>query len=393
MVSENDANKDPSAERALAPTDATTKAIAVVPKEIDAAEAAALKARAAEIVKQVEEADGSKEMELLDSLTAVGIQAQRGASSDLALLRGRVGDMLSDDTAGSQVTKDLVDLRSALNKINPSEVSRSPIERLLHILPGGDRMVDVLERIAVRYESVSRQVVMIERRLDEGRLMLVRDNIELRKLYEQVESQQLPLKKNAYLGELLMQDLQELSARTDDARKKDRVQTALYDVSIRVQDLRSMEEVNNQFFVSIEMTRDNNTRLGQAVERTLTIATNTLMVGLAIQSALARQKRVLEATERTREFLGELITANAAAIKQHTAEIGDVMNNPVIAIEKLQQAHNDLIEALDIASRLKAEGIETARANIQKLAQLSAQMEQKVSGLPDKDAEPKSLEA
>ncbi len=148
-------------------------------------------------------------------------------------------------------------------------------------------------------------------------------------------------------------------SRTDDARKRDRAQNVLYDVSVRVQDLRTMEEVNNQFFVSIEMTRDNNTRLGQAVERTLALATNTLMVGLAIQSALARQKRVLEATQRTREFLGELIVANAAAIKQHTNEIGDVYKNPVIAIEKLQQAHNDLLEALDTASRLKTEGIES----------------------------------
>ncbi len=72
------------------------------------------------------------------------------------------------------------------------------------MLPFGDKLMDVLERIAVRYEAVSQQVVVIERRLDEGRLMLLRDNIELRKLYEQVESQQVPLKRNAYLGEVLM---------------------------------------------------------------------------------------------------------------------------------------------------------------------------------------------
>ncbi len=375
------------------PTPDPSQSLALVPKEIAAPEAAVLKERAVTIVKQLEDASGSKELELLDSLTAVGVQAQRGAASDLDLLRGRVGDMLSDEGAESRVTKDLVDLRQALNKINPADLSRSPIERLLHILPGGDKLVDVLERIAVRYEAVSKQVVIIERRLEEGRLMLIRDNIELRKLYEQVESQQLPLKRNAYLGEVLMQELQGLMSRTDDARKKDRVQNALYDVSIRVQDLHTMEEVNNQFFVSIEMTRDNNTRLGQAVERTLTLATNTLMVGLAIQSALARQKRVLEATQRTREFLGELIVANAAAIKDHTNAIGDVYSNPVIAIEKLQQAHNDLLEALDTASRLKTEGIDVARANIAKLTEMTQQIEEKVSGLPAKDVEPKSLEA
>jgi uncharacterized protein YaaN involved in tellurite resistance len=140
------------------------------------------------------------------------------------------------------------------------------------------------------------------------------------------------------------------------------------------------------------MTRENNTRLGQAVDRTLALATNTLMVGLAIQSALARQKRVLEATQRTREFLGELVVTNAAAIKQHTAEIGDVYNNPVIAIDKLQQAHDDLIAALDAASRLKTEGIDQARTNIAKLRELSTQLETKVQGLPERD-DTRALEA
>jgi len=112
-----------------------------------------------------------------------------------------------------------------------------------------------------------------------------------------------------------------------------------------------MEAVHIQFFVSIDLSRENNTRLGQSVERTLTLAINVVTVGLAIQVALARQRRVLEATQRTREFLGNVIVANAAAIKQHTEEIGDVYNNPVIAIDKIAQAHNDLIEAMDTVDR------------------------------------------
>jgi uncharacterized protein YaaN involved in tellurite resistance len=363
----------------------------MAPKEMSQDEAAQLRQRASDIVQELEKAAGSKEMELADSVTAIGVQAQRNAGSSLALLRTRVGDMLSDDSSGKQVTADLVDLRQALKKINPSE-DGSFLDRVLGVLPFGSRLLDKLERIAVRYETVSKQVVTIERRLDEGRMMLMRDNIELRKLYEQVEGQQLPLKRNAYLGEVLIDGLQGLVNRTADEAKKNRIQNVLYDVSIRVQDLRSMEEVNNQFFVSIEMTRENNTRLGQAVDRTLAMATNTLMVGLAIQSALARQKRVIEATERTREFLGELVVTNAAAIKQHTAEIGDVYNNPVIAIDKLQQAHDDLVAALDAASRLKTEGIDTARANIAKLRDLSSQLETKVQGLPERD-DTRSLEA
>ncbi|MFN2217360.1 MAG: toxic anion resistance protein, partial [Anaerolineae bacterium] len=126
-----------------------------------------------------------------------------------------------------------------------------------------------------------------------------------------------------------------------------------------------------------------NTRLGQAVERTLSLATNVITVGLAIQAALVRQEKIQEATLRTREFLGNVIVANAETIKRHTQEIGDLYNNPVIATEKLEQAHNELMQAMDIAERIKQQGIDSARANIARLGQLSADLQRRVSGLAE----------
>src|SRR5688572_1893277 len=203
-------------------------------------------------------------------------------------------------------------------------------------------------------------------------MLLGRDNIELRKLYEQVEAQQVVVQKNRYLGELIMEELNALVEHGEDTAKTQRVRDALLDVAVRVQDLRTMDEVHRQLFVSIEMTRQNNTRLGQAVERALTMVSNVVMIGLAIQSALARQERVLEAAQRTREYLGDMLVANARSVRDHTAEIGDVYNSPVIALEKVTQAHNDLLEAIETADRLKVEGIVAARENIQRLTELSA---------------------
>jgi len=361
------------------------------PKGITDKEAQEMKNRSEVLVNQLKDASGSKELELIDSISTLGIQAQRSAAGEMELLRTRVGDMLTRGGPGAQIAKDLTDVRLALNQINPNELKEKGfLRRLFGKLP----LLKILERIAIRYEAVSKQVSVIETKLREGQMMLTRDNVELRKLYEQVEAQQLPIQKNAYLGELVMQQLDEVLKHTDDPLKGERIRNGLYDVSMRVQDLRTMEEVHVQFFVSIEMTRQNNTRLGQAVERTLNMATNVVTVGLAIQTALARQKRVLEATKRTQEFLGNLIVSNAAAIKQHTADIGDVYKNPVIAIDKITQAHNDLIEAMDLADRMKQEGIDTARDNITKLSQLSTDLQQRVSGLRERrDIEPQSVEA
>ena len=80
---------------------------------------------------------------------------------------------------------------------------------------------------------------------------------------------------------------------------------------------------------------------------------------------------------------GEVVLQAGGSNKEvHVTEaIGDVYNNPVIAIDKITQAHNDLIEAMDIADRLKQEGIDSARENIAKLGQLSAELQRRASGL------------
>ena len=360
------------------------------PQGLSNEESQEIQVRATDLVRQLEGASGSDELELIDRMTNLGIQAQRSAGGEMELLRGRVGDMIAGEGPGTELSKDLVELRAALKQINPHELRNEGFpRRLLQLIPFAKQLspaVRIIERIAIRYEPVSRQVSMIETRLRDGRAMLTRDNVEMRKLYEQVESQQLPIQKNAYLGELVMAQLGELLERTEDTLRAERIRNSLHDVSMRVQDLRAMETVHIQFFVSIDMTRENNTRLGQSVERTLTLAINVVTVGLAIQVALARQRRVLEATQKTREFLGNVLVANAAVIKQHTEEIGDVYNNPVIAIDKIAQAHNDLIEAMDTADRLKQDGIDAARDNIKELSKLSADLQRRASGLQEQPA-------
>jgi uncharacterized protein YaaN involved in tellurite resistance len=254
--------------------------------------------------------------------------------------------------------------------------------------------LQILKKIAIHYEPALRQIKTIEARLRAGRMMLTKDNVELRLVYEQVEGQQLSIQKNAYLGELLMAELNKLLKRTDDPGKAARIRDALHDVSTRVVDLRTMEQAYAQFFVGIDMTRRNNTRLGQAVERTLTVATHVVMVGLAIQAALSRQQQIGQATQRTRAFIGDMLAANAKAIKTHTQQIGEVYNNPVIALEKISQAHDDLLAAMDMAAKIKQQGIESAQENIGKLSLISAQLKHKVDDLAEPGgSEPKSIEA
>ena len=164
-----------------------------VPPGLPESEREELRMRARELVQELAAADGSSEMDLIDNVTNVGIQSQRNNGSQLELLRVRVGDMLSQGGSGGEITGSLVDLRMTLNDINPNELSRPGILRTLtSILPFVSRItppMKILQKIAIRYEPVSRQIDGIEAKLREGRMVLTRDNVELRQVFEKVEEQ------------------------------------------------------------------------------------------------------------------------------------------------------------------------------------------------------------
>jgi uncharacterized protein YaaN involved in tellurite resistance len=358
----------------------------VVPQALGEPDVAGLKAQAAWIVSELNSAAGSQEMAVIDDLSGLGLPEQRKACAELDLLRARMGEMMMRKDSSAQISHDLAGLRLALNVINPHELSKPGfLRRIFGALPLVNRLpspAQVLEMIAMRYENVSQQVTVIETRLGEGRRMLARDNIELRMVYEQMEAQMLPLQRNIYLGELIMQELGRNLKCNLDTAKCDRLRAVLHDVAMRVQDLRMMEHVFLQFFASIDLTRQNNYRLAQSIERTLSLATNVVTVGLAIQTAMSRQKRVLEATQKTQSFLGEMITSNAAAIKQQTQEIGDIYNNPLIALEKVVAAHDQLVEAMNMVEQMQKTGIEKAQKNIAQLSAMSADLHKRALSIP-----------
>ena len=359
--------------------------------DIPAEVANELTSRAASIAREVEASTGSDEMEVIDSVATVGLEAQRQGGREVDRLRMRVAEMLRTDGVSSQVTKDLISLRMELAKLAPS--SNAGPSKIIRSLPFAGGAARQLERIAIRYETVSKQVVTIERRLAEGRALLHDDNTQLRELYRDVEGQRAPIARNIFLGNAIVAELEAVLARTGEPRKRERVQTLLFDLAMRIQDLHTMREVHEQFFVSIELTRVNNSRLSQAIDRTLSLTTSTLTVGLALQSALSNQRRVLDANRRTREFLGDLVVANAASIKQQAKEIGDAAKEPVIALEKLEQAHRDLEEAIEIAARLEVEGTAQAKANIQRLEEMTHQLSRRSTALLAEPTAQKSLEA
>lgn len=367
-----------------------TAVVPKAPKDLDTKERDELEKKSATLVDQLE---GGKNRELIRQLENLGTEAQTNAARETELLKIRVGEMMKQiEGEGSAIPNGMVKLRMTLDEINPHVAGQPGM--LARIFGKTPAIGKILKKIAIKYETVQTQIDAIVANLRQGSDMLIKDNISLENLYQNVKEHQLAVQKNAYLGELILKKLeQELAGASEADRPK--LQAIQHSVAMRVQDLRTMEQVNMQFFVSIDMTIDNNRLLKHSVDRTVTVTTSLLTVGLAIQAALSRQKQVLDATKATQDYAADLLQANAASIRQQSAEIADLHTNPVLALDKVKAAHDDLLAAIEETEKIKQQGIEKANEGIAALSKMSETMGEKAGVLRSEEekAPDKSIEA
>ncbi len=348
------------------------------PRGVSPEGVAEIEKRAAELAGEV--SSNPEDRKLARRLSALGVQDQQKASKEIGLLKTRVGSMLNDlEGAGGEIPKNLIELRHTMDEINPQVLGQpSGLSKLLGRTPGVGK---VLRKIAVKYESVQTQIDHIMNGLRHGKDRLLEDNAELEQLYEQVQIAQQGVQQSAYMGELLWGKIDEKLAACTDPGERQKLQAMMHRVAMRVQDLRTMEQVNLQFFASIDMTIQNNDTLGEQVDRTVMVTQSLLTVGLAIQAALANQKKIAGAVKSVQESTAAMLEANAAAIGAQTREIGEMQNNPVIALESVKNAYNSLIGAMDEMEQIRSAGTEKARAGIAELTKMSAALEPKVEAL------------
>ena len=350
----------------------------VKPKGLESEDEKRLQETALQLAGEVHQDAGNRQV--ARRLSALGVREQQKASKEIGLLKTRVGTMLGQlEGEGAEIPRTLIELRHTMDEINPNVLSQpTGIAKWVGKVPG---VGTVLKRIAVKYESVQTQIDHIMNGLRHGKDKLLHDNAELEQLYEQVGLAQRGVQESAYIGELLWQKIEDKLAEATDPAERQKLQAMMHRVAMRVQDLRTMEQVNLQFFASIDMTIQNNDTLCEQVDRTVMVTQSLLTVGLAIQAALASQKQIATAVKSVQESTAAMLEANAAAIGRQTAEIGEMQNNPVIALESVKKAHNSLIEAMDKMEEIRAVGTEKARAGIAELNKMSAALEPKVEAL------------
>lgn len=296
-----------------------------------------------------------------------GTMQQAGTSSNRMLQRPAAALAASGADPASRTGKTLVELRQIVTELDPKRHDLTGAKRLLKFLPGGS----AIQRYFLKYESAQAQLDAITKALKGGQDELRQDNAAIQTERDALWASMGQLANYAvlarHLGDGLEQRIADLrvQGKTDDATALE--SDALFYVRQRHQDLMTQMAVSIQGYLALDVVKKNNSELIKGVDRALDTTLSALRVAVIVAQALAQQKIVLAQIDALNSTTADMITSTSELLKSQGTAIHKNAAKATIDPSKLQQAFDNVFQAMDEIDRYKAEAAQSMKQTVEVL--------------------------
>ncbi|MEJ7783691.1 MAG: toxic anion resistance protein [Solirubrobacteraceae bacterium] len=317
----------------------------------------ALAPNSPELARKVEEIGQVGASELSASSSVSNRMLERPSSA----LAGTSGK--SSVGAQAKVSKTLSELRATVVELTPNRADLEGKRKLLGFIPGGSR----IERYFDRYKTAQSQLDAITKALAAGQDELRKDNAAI----EQERSNLWTLMGALTEYTVLLAQLDagvDTRLRTIESSDPQRATSFRSEVQFAVrqrrQDILTQLAVAAQGYLAMDMVKQNNVELIKGVERARTTTLAALRTAVIVAEALTNQKLVLAQISALNATTSDVIAANAAMLRQQSAEIQEQAATSSIDVAKLEQAFADVFATMDSIDTFRGEAVKSMAATV-----------------------------
>jgi len=249
--------------------------------------------------------------------------------------------------AGSTVSKQLLDLRDTIERLDPTTQGDlfSP-RKLLGMIPLGPKILQYFRS----YESSQTHLNAIINGLYSSRDQLLRDNADIEQEKENLWTLMGGLEQFAYLsqkiGDALDARIAQVAA-VDPERAKILKEDVLFYARQKQQDIATQQGVNVQGYLALDLIRKNNEELIKGVDRATTTTIAALRTAVIVAQALTNQKLVLDQIQALSTTTNRLIAGTAAMLKQNSERVFAQATTSSVDLDTLKAAFADTESAID----------------------------------------------
>jgi uncharacterized protein YaaN involved in tellurite resistance len=270
--------------------------------------------------------------------------------------------------SGSDISRALVDLRTTVERLDPStQGDLFAPRKLLGVIPFGSRLNEYFDQ----YRSSQSHLNAIVETLRRGKDELLRDNAAIEQEKVNLWALMERLEKYIYLGKELDAAL-DAKARAlepaDPQRARVVREELLFYTRQKVTDLLTQMAVNIQGYLALDLLRKNNFELIKGVDRATTTTVAALRTAVMVAQALVNQKLVLDQISALNTTTANMIETTSEMLKKQTGEIHQQAASSTIEVDKLRKAFENVYQTMDAIADFKSRSLESMQKTVESLS-------------------------
>lgn len=275
-------------------------------------------------------------------------------------------------------------LMSKLREVNPDDLNQDNQSKLKRLFR---RTKASINEVFSRMQSVSSQVDRITIQLDKHKGNLTKDIQLLDHLYEQnkvyfddvslyiAAAQRKKQDINANELSKLRQHAEQSGNQMDIQSVAD-MEQFVDRLDKKIYDLQLSRQIAIQTAPQIRMIQNVNQALAEKIQSSILTSIPLWKNQMAIALTLMRQKNAVTAQRAVTDTTNDLLTRNAAMLKQNAIETATENERGIVDIETLKATQNDIIETIEQTLQIQYNGRQKRQQAERELSQLENELKE-----------------
>lgn len=295
-----------------------------------------------------------------------------------------------DSTSSIKSAELISNLLGELQEVDISELNEpSALKRFIRRIPLLKKFVISVEQIKAKYNTIQKNIDGITQKLEQTRLIAIRDNNLLEKQFQNNLSYVGQLGELIIAGKMKSKELEEeLSTMKEESYNYNdyqirKVEDFKNNLDKKITDLVMMRYSFQQSLVQINIIQQTNTQDAQNTEMQIKTTIPIWKNQMSMAVALYNQKKSIEASNLVTNTTNEILRRNSEMMKTQAIEVAKQSQRTVIDIETLEKTHKDLIATIEGVEKAQEEGRAKRAAAERRIKELEKDMHLKALGIKE----------
>ena len=295
-----------------------------------------------------------------------------------------------DSTSSIKSAELIANLLGELQEVDIAELNEpSALKRFIRRIPLLKKFVTSVEQIKAKYNTIQKNIDGITQKLEQTRLIAIRDNNLLEKQFQNNLSYVGQLGELIIAGKMKSKELEdEINTMKEESYNYNdyeirKVEDFKNNLDKKITDLVMMRYSFQQSLVQINIIQQTNTQDAQNTEMQIKTTIPIWKNQMSMAVALYNQKKSIEASNLVTNTTNEILRRNSEMMKTQAIEVAKQSQRTVIDIETLEKTHKDLIATIEGVEKAQEEGRAKRAAAERRIKELERDMHSKALGIKE----------